>query len=143
MAEDARQNILNREIHHRMKNTLAMVQALAQQTLRGVSERDAVATLEQRLFALGKAHDVLLRNDWEAASLSGIVAEAIGGAGPGTARDGDGRGPAGRPASGDFAVDADPRTRHQRDEAWRFVGRGRASRDCLGGRGAPRRREPN
>ncbi len=77
MAEDARQNILNREIHHRMKNTLAMVQALAQQTLRGVSERGAVETLEQRLFALGKAHDVLLRNDWEAASLSGIVAEAI------------------------------------------------------------------
>ena len=78
MAEDARQNILNREIQHRMKNTLAMVQALAQQTLRGVSERGAVATLEQRLFALGKAHDVLLRNDWEAASLSGIVEEAIG-----------------------------------------------------------------
>ena len=77
MAEQARQNILNNEIHHRMKNTLAMVQALAQQTLRGVSERDAVATLEQRLFALGKAHDVLLRNDWEAASLEGIVSEAI------------------------------------------------------------------
>ena len=78
MAEQARQSILNSEIHHRMKNTLAMVQALAQQTLRGVSERAAVATLEQRLFALGKAHDVLLRNDWEAASMRGIVAEAIG-----------------------------------------------------------------
>ena len=78
MAEQVRQSILNNEIHHRMKNTLAMVQALAQQTLRGVSERGAVATLEQRLFALGKAHDVLLRNDWEAASLRGIVAEAVG-----------------------------------------------------------------
>lgn len=67
------QAVLNAEIAHRMKNTLAMVQAIATQTLRGVTERDAVAAFSQRISAMGLAHDQLLQQDWEAASLLRIL----------------------------------------------------------------------
>lgn len=67
------QDILNKEILHRMKNTLAMVQAIAGQTLRGVTEADAVAAFRSRLNALGKAHDQLLRQDWATTDLEQII----------------------------------------------------------------------
>lgn len=67
------QAVLNSEIAHRMKNTLAMVQAIATQTLKGVSERDAVAAFSQRISAMGIAHDQLLQQDWAAASLVSVV----------------------------------------------------------------------
>ncbi len=69
----AQQDILNKEILHRMKNTLAMVQAIAGQTLRGVTEQDAVEAFRSRLNALGVAHDQLLREDWSSADLRKIV----------------------------------------------------------------------
>ena len=69
----AQQRVLNEELSHRLKNTLALVQALATQTLKGVAERDAVQAFERRLFALSKAHDVLLQDDWTAASISTVV----------------------------------------------------------------------
>ena len=69
----AQQAILNAEIAHRMKNTLAMVQAIASQTLKGVTERDAVEALNRRISALGSAHDQLLQQDWTATSLSKVV----------------------------------------------------------------------
>lgn len=69
----ARQRVLNEELSHRLKNTLSLVQALATQTLKGVAERDAVRAFERRLFALSKAHDVLLQDDWKAAPISTVV----------------------------------------------------------------------
>ena len=44
-----------------MKNTLAMVQAIASQTLKGVTERDAVEAFTRRIAAMGLAHDQLLQ----------------------------------------------------------------------------------
>lgn len=67
------QAVLNAEIAHRMKNTLAMVQAIATQTLKGVTERDAVDAFSRRIAAMGAAHDQLLQQDWTAASLIGVV----------------------------------------------------------------------
>jgi two-component sensor histidine kinase len=72
-AAQAQQDILNKEILHRMKNTLAMVQAIATQTLKGVSEQDAVEAFGRRLAALGIAHDQLLRQDWSTANLENVV----------------------------------------------------------------------
>lgn len=72
-AAQAQQDILNKEILHRMKNTLAMVQAIATQTLKGVSEQDAVEAFGRRLAALGVAHDQLLRQDWSTANLGNVV----------------------------------------------------------------------
>ena len=75
-AERQRQLLIN-ELNHRVKNTLATVQAIAVQTLRGSGTTDeARKALIDRLIALAKAHDVLTRESWEGAELQEIVAGA-------------------------------------------------------------------
>jgi two-component sensor histidine kinase/PAS domain-containing protein len=75
---DAQQLVINRELSHRMKNTLAIVQALASQSLKGIADRQQVMTFEQRLRALGTAHDVLLQQSRNAAPVAEIVAQTMG-----------------------------------------------------------------
>ena len=61
--------LLVNELNHRVKNTLSTVQSIAFQTLRNAaSPKDATRALESRLAALAKAHDVLTRENWEAAN---------------------------------------------------------------------------
>lgn len=77
-AEEDRQRLLNNELSHRMKNILAMVQAIAGQTLRTAETmEDAQKVLSGRLVALGKAHDILLGGRTDGARLSAIVEEAV------------------------------------------------------------------
>jgi PAS domain S-box-containing protein len=72
------QQVLIHELNHRVKNTLATVQSIASQTLRNAdTTQEAKEALENRLFALSRAHDVLTRENWEAASLQEIVAQAV------------------------------------------------------------------
>ena len=75
---EEQQRVLNLELSHRLKNTLAMVQAIANQTLRGVTERNVVKALEERIIALSKAHDVLLEQNFASASLSEVVVQVMG-----------------------------------------------------------------
>ncbi|HWY63988.1 MAG TPA: sensor histidine kinase, partial [Rhizomicrobium sp.] len=65
-----------RELDHRVKNTLATVQAMAIQTMKGVDvgARDAFLA---RLFALSSQHDLLTMDNWEGASLEGVVRRAL------------------------------------------------------------------
>ena len=72
------QRLLINELNHRVKNTLAIVQAIAWQSFRagGVPEA-ARDSFEGRLAALSAAHDVLTRQNWETATISQIVAEAV------------------------------------------------------------------
>lgn len=75
---EARQRLLINELNHRVKNTLAIVQAIARQSFRPeATPRDAVEAFEGRLAALSAAHDVLTRQSWEAAPIGVIVAEAV------------------------------------------------------------------
>lgn len=69
--------LLIQELNHRVKNTLASVQALAAQTFRGSGMRDAVATFEARLLAMSRAHDVLTRENWKGAGIREIVGDAV------------------------------------------------------------------
>src|SRR5206468_4096012 len=71
-AEQQRQVLVD-ELGHRLKNTMAMVQAIASQTFRGSSDREAVKAFNQRLQALSSAHDILLNQSWSAATLSDLV----------------------------------------------------------------------
>jgi two-component sensor histidine kinase len=64
---------LNRELGHRLQNMIAMVQAIASQSLRRVAERDAVDAFVKRIVALGRAQDVLIRRSWSAASLDEVA----------------------------------------------------------------------
>jgi two-component sensor histidine kinase len=70
------QNLLLDELNHRVKNTLATVQAMAMQTLKGVDEpaRDSFLS---RLFALSGQHDLLTMDNWEGASFEGVVRRAL------------------------------------------------------------------
>jgi two-component sensor histidine kinase len=70
------QNLLLDELNHRVKNTLATVQAMAIQTLKGVdlAARDAFLA---RLFALSSQHDLLTMDNWEGASFEGVVRRAL------------------------------------------------------------------
>jgi two-component sensor histidine kinase len=75
---EARQRMLNHELSHRMKNTMAMVQAIASQTLRNVPDKAPVQAFSERLLALSIAHDVLLQRNWIAADVGSVVESTIG-----------------------------------------------------------------
>jgi PAS domain S-box-containing protein len=74
---EERQKLLLGEIVHRVKNTLATVQAIATSTLRRApaEERDRFTA---RLHILSKAHDVLTCNAWDQAPLRAVINAALG-----------------------------------------------------------------
>lgn len=75
---DERQQLLINELNHRVKNTLATVQSVATQTLRGAgAEKEIGAALEARLMALARAHDILTQESWEGADLRDVVERSI------------------------------------------------------------------
>jgi two-component system, chemotaxis family, CheB/CheR fusion protein len=62
------------EIRHRLKNTLAVVQAIANATLDpDVPMVDARAAFNSRLEALSRAHDILFQSNWANADLRTII----------------------------------------------------------------------
>lgn len=71
------QRLLNLELNHRMKNSMAMIQAIAAHTLKGVTERDAVENFYQRLHALSAAHDVLVHQNWTSARIDNVVMATV------------------------------------------------------------------
>jgi two-component sensor histidine kinase/DNA-binding response OmpR family regulator len=69
-AADKLQKLILDELHHRIKNTLATVGAIASQSLRtATSLKHAEEAIEGRLAALGRAHDLLMQVSWANASL--------------------------------------------------------------------------
>jgi two-component sensor histidine kinase len=73
-AADKLQKLILEELHHRIKNTLATVGAIASQSLRNVAGAEhAQQAIEGRLLALGRAHDLLLQARWTSADLGKIV----------------------------------------------------------------------
>jgi two-component sensor histidine kinase len=73
-AADKLQKLILEELHHRIKNTLATVSAIASQSLRNVQGAEhAQHAIEGRLLALGRAHDLLLQARWSSADLGKIV----------------------------------------------------------------------
>lgn len=64
---------LAQEMGHRLKNTMATVQALASQSLKGVAERSAVEAFLDRVVTLGHAHDVLFRENWSVVAFRHVV----------------------------------------------------------------------
>jgi two-component sensor histidine kinase len=62
------------EIRHRLKNTLAVVQAIANATLApDVAMEDARAAFNSRLEALSRARDILFQSNWTRADLRTII----------------------------------------------------------------------
>ncbi|MDP8995228.1 MAG: PAS domain S-box protein, partial [Pseudomonadota bacterium] len=70
------QHLLINELNHRVKNTLAIVQALAQQSFRGAAApEEEKAAFSARLQALAAAHNLLTLQSWQPIAL-GRIAEA-------------------------------------------------------------------
>ncbi|MES2700528.1 MAG: HWE histidine kinase domain-containing protein [Pseudomonadota bacterium] len=76
---EARQDLelANHELAHRLKNSLAIVRAIASQTLRKTTEPGAFESFESRLVALDHAHTVLLQQDWSTGSLRKAVLDSL------------------------------------------------------------------
>jgi two-component sensor histidine kinase/CheY-like chemotaxis protein len=73
-AADKLQKLILEELHHRIKNTLATVSAIASQSLRtATSIEHGQHAIEGRLVALGRAHDLLLQARWANADLSNTI----------------------------------------------------------------------
>lgn len=71
-AREERQGVMINELNHRVKNTLATVQALARQTF-GKLEGAPVEVFTERLIALSGAHDLLTRTGWREADLGALM----------------------------------------------------------------------
>jgi len=71
---ERRQQLLMRELSHRIKNTLAVVQAIAHQTQRySRSPEDFIARFDGRLQALSNAHALLIGSSWTGAEVAAIA----------------------------------------------------------------------
>ena len=66
------------ELNHRVKNTLATVQSITRQALRGSSDPAVIReAIESRIFALARSHDLLSHEHWQGAELHQLVAAAL------------------------------------------------------------------
>jgi two-component sensor histidine kinase/CheY-like chemotaxis protein len=76
-AADKLQKLILGELHHRIKNTLATVSAIASQSFRtATSIEHGQQAMEGRLVALGRAHDLLMQISWSNASLAHTLSGA-------------------------------------------------------------------
>lgn len=71
-----RQAILAREVDHRAKNALAVVQSIVRLT-RADDVPSYVAAVEGRMRALSRAHDLLSHSRWEGANLGRLIDEEL------------------------------------------------------------------
>jgi PAS domain S-box-containing protein len=72
------QKLLFDELNHRVKNTLATIQAIASQSLlRAATPREFVASFNGRVQALSRAHDLLVQGQMRGADVTEIVREQV------------------------------------------------------------------
>ncbi|WP_454656264.1 sensor histidine kinase [Bosea beijingensis] len=70
--------LLNAELAHRMKNTLAMIAAIASQTFRSAETlEEAQSILSDRIATLGEAHSILTRSSWSSAPIRAVIDGAL------------------------------------------------------------------
>jgi len=66
------------ELNHRVKNTLATVQSIVTQAVRNSPDAQTIKeSIETRIAALSRSHDLLGREKWEGAGLYDLVHEAL------------------------------------------------------------------
>ena len=73
---EERQTLLAREVDHRAKNALAVVQSIVRLT-RASTIEDFITAVEGRIRALSRAHTILSLSRWQGADLHGLVDEEL------------------------------------------------------------------
>ena len=77
-AADKLQHLIHTELHHRIKNMLATVGAITNQSLRtATSLTHASSAIDGRFAALARAHDLLTRVSWDNATIDSTIRSAI------------------------------------------------------------------
>ncbi len=77
-AGEAHLRLLLSELSHRVKNTLAVVQAMARLSFaEDISRDDALEAFTSRVRALSAAHDLLVKSDWRGARLREVIEEQL------------------------------------------------------------------
>lgn len=75
---EAHRTLLANELNHRVKNTLATVQAIVVQTLRAnLSHAETRDVIQGRIHSLAAASDVLTREKWDGATLTQVATTAL------------------------------------------------------------------
>jgi two-component system CheB/CheR fusion protein len=71
---ESRQETMVRELTHRVKNTLAVVQAMAHQSMKGSSSNEEfIKRFDGRIAALSEAHNLLVETNWKGAELGELA----------------------------------------------------------------------
>jgi len=73
---DEHQKLLMAELDHRVRNILAVVHSIAQQSLRG-AEKSVTESFVGRLSALAKSHTLLAEGRWHGASIKQLASDAV------------------------------------------------------------------
>jgi two-component system CheB/CheR fusion protein len=75
---EERQRLLLRELTHRVKNTLTVIQAIIHQTWRSSgSRKDFIERVDGRIHALANSHSLLVDSDWQGADLRKLVESQV------------------------------------------------------------------
>src|SRR5215471_6843156 len=69
---EEKEHLLMREINHRAKNMLSVVDAIAHQTATRNPE-DFVTRFSERIQSLSANQDLLMRNEWKGVEINGLV----------------------------------------------------------------------
>ncbi len=76
--EQVQSTMMINELNHRVKNTLSTVQSIVWQALRKGSDLKMIReSIESRLFAFSRSHDLLTRENWDGAGLLDLVNETM------------------------------------------------------------------
>lgn len=74
-----RDKLLMAELDHRVKNTLANIQALVTQSSRNATSlTDFVEGLDRRIHSMAKAHSLLTQTRWEGVSVDRLLTDELG-----------------------------------------------------------------
>lgn len=72
------QRLLVNELNHRVKNSLATVQSIVMQSLRGATDLAAAReAVDQRVCSLARAHDLLTARNWSGADMTQVARRAL------------------------------------------------------------------
>jgi PAS domain S-box-containing protein len=75
---EERQHIILKELNHRVKNTLAVVQAIVSQTLRLSKPGEAFERIQARLMAVARTHDFLHLANWHGVAFADLLRGELG-----------------------------------------------------------------
>lgn len=78
-ASEERQTLMMRELHHRVKNTLATVQAIANLTARSTMDiADFRNSFAARIQSLGRTHTMLIAENWRSIDIRTLLDSELG-----------------------------------------------------------------